>query len=595
MLRRSRIVAEATSRPHVTSLHTVADSTPPRSRWLWPAAAAPALIVTAPLLGFSLQGDERQRAYEAARLYGSNPLEAARGVYTDIGVFLDHGNFRPIGRFTEAIERSFTVEAAEATGLTLSAVQGVLRVLAVAVLAVVATRVAAALAPRLSSPATARLHPATALFPLIFAATLVAAGPAGSLTKYSFRIIGWMILILLLALAVARDRDLQTRPVSWRELALMASLGLAASMTYDLVYVAPPLAAAFMLARNTANGHSFKNVLRTAALRRWAAFSAGFLAAFVPIRLIIADRCSQNDCYAASEIDVSGEMVQMAAGRALSGAPPAGWHHVSELVRYADLRTPPWPSIPPGVDPGAVRADEVTYGLSDFAANSLIAVLLAATVLVTVRSARSAARLADAEPGSTGSWRPAASLGAFGAAATLLGALLVSPSAWLRWWEPQIGEAWRESVLVQTGWSFMIASVVAAVGASASRVFRSDAGAAGHSSPWSSSRIRRVTWRTAAAVVGIGVALTLLANARMAHIDRATPVSTLVDEISAAALSIDPTERGNARRCSLIDAYTQIFPDSRWWQGGPNHRAALDEFMLDRHGWPFCDPTLLSR
>ena len=342
--------------PTRLALPTVADSTPPRSRWLWSAAAAPALIVTAPLLGFSLQGDERQRAYEAARLYGSNPLEAARGVYTDTGVFLDHGNFRPIGRFTEAIERSFTVEAAEATGLTLSAVQGVLRVLAVAVLAVVATRVAAALAPPSTSSATARLHPATALYPLILAAVLVAAGPAGALTKYSFRIIGWVILILLLALAVARGRDLQARPVSWRELALMVALGLAASMTYDLVYVAPPLAAVFMLARNAAGGHPLKNVLRTAALRRWAAFSAGFLAAFVPVRLIIADRCSQNDCYAASEIDVSGETVQMAAGRALSGAPPAGWHHVSELVRYADLRTPPWPPIPPGVDPGAVRA-----------------------------------------------------------------------------------------------------------------------------------------------------------------------------------------------------------------------------------------------
>ncbi|MYB28911.1 MAG: hypothetical protein F4X38_07200 [Acidimicrobiaceae bacterium] len=571
----------------------MADSPPPRRRWLWSAAAVPALIVTAPLLGFSLQGDERQRAYEAARLYGSNPLKAARGVYTDIGVFLDHGNFRPIGRFTEAIERSFTIEAAEATGLTLSAVQGVLRVLAVAVLAVVATRVAAALAPPLSRPANARLHPATALYPLMFAAVLVAAGPAGSLTKYSFRIIGWMILILLLALAVARDRDLQARPVSWRELALMASLGLAASMTYDLVYVAPPLAAVFMMARNAASGHPLKNVLRTAALRRWAAFSAGFLAAFVPVRLIIADRCSRNDCYAASEIDASREMVEMAAERALSGAPPAGWHHVSELVRYADLRTPPWPSIPAGVDPGAVRADEVTYGLSDFAANSLIAALLAATILVTVRSARRAARLADAELGFTGSLRPAASLGAFGAAATLLGALLVSPSAWLRWWEPQIGEAWRESVLVQTGWSFMIASVVAAAGASASRVHRSDA-PAGHSPRRSDSRIRRVTWQTAAAIVGIGVALTLLTNARMAHIDRATPVSTLVNEISAAALSVDPTERGNARRCSLIDAYTQIFPDPEWWQGGPNHRAALDEFMLDRHGWPFCDPTLLA-
>ncbi|MYH76224.1 MAG: hypothetical protein F4134_00690 [Acidimicrobiaceae bacterium] len=170
----------------------------------------------------------------------------------------------------------------------------------------------------------------------------------------------------------------------------------------------------------------------------------------------------------------------------------------------------------------------------------------------------------------------------------------MSPSAWLRWWGPQIGEAWRESVLVQTGWSFVIASVVAAVGASASRTRRSDAAAGGHASRPSSSRIRSVTWRTAAAIVGIGVALTLLANARMAHIDRATPVSTLVNEISAAALSIDPTERGNAHRCSLIDAYTQIFPDPDWWQGGPNHRTALDEFMLDRHGWPFCDPTLLT-
>ena len=564
---------------------------PPRPRRLWSAAAAPALIVTAPLLGFSLQGDARQRAYEAARLYGSNPLEAARGVYGDIGVFLDHGNFRPIGRFFEAIERSFRIEAAEATGLTLSAVQGVLRALAVAVLAVVATRVVAALAP---PAATARLHPATALYPLILAAALVAAGPAGPLTKYSFQIIGWVVLILLLALAVARDRDMQPRPVSWHELALMASLGLAASMTYDLVYVAPPLAAVFMLARNAAGGHPLRNVLRTAALRRWAAFSAGFLAAFVPVRLIIAGRCSQNDCYSASEIDVSGEMVQMAAGRALSGAPPAGWHHVSELLRYADLRTPPWPPIPPGVDPGAVRAEEVTYGVSDFATNSMIAVLLAATILVTVRSARTAARLADAEPGSTGSLRPAASLGAFGAATTLLGALLVSPSVWLHWWGPNIGQAWRESVLVQTGWSFMIAAVVAAAGASASRVRRSGGAAAGHSTPRSSSRVRRVTWRTASAIVGIGVVLTLLANARMAHIDRATPVSNLVNEISAAALSVDPTERANARRCSLIDAYTQIFPDPGWWQGGPNHRAALDEFMLDRHGWPFCDPTLLA-
>ena len=316
--------------------------------------AAPALIVTAPLIGFSLQGDERHRFLEAARQYGSDPYATARSVYRNIGTFLDAGNFRPVGRFTEGIERSFTVEAAEATSLAPSVVQGLLRALTLAILAMVATRVVSAL---VRPPAgSGGPHPAVALYPLILATTLVAGGPAGSLTKYSARIVGWVILILILALVVARDRDMQPRRLSWHEPVSMALLGAVASATYDLVFVAPPLVATFLLARNAAGGHPLKHVLRTAALRRWAAFSVGFGAAFAPVRLVIASRCSQSRCYAASDIDLSADVVGLTLGRVLTGAPPAGWHHISELLHDAELRTPPWPPSRPAWSPKWSRA-----------------------------------------------------------------------------------------------------------------------------------------------------------------------------------------------------------------------------------------------
>ena len=564
--------------------------TPRNSLWrCWPAAA-PALIVTAPLIGFSLQGDERQRILEAAQQYGSNPFTTALAVYRDIGTFLDLGNFRPVGRFTEGIERSFTIEAAEATSLAPSVVQGLLRALAVAILAMVATRVVSALVR--PPEGSAGPHPAVTLYPLIFATALVAGGPAGSLTKYSVRIVGWVILILILALAVARDRDMQPRRLSWHEPLSMALLGAAASATYDLVYVAPPLAAAFLLARNAAGGHPLKRVLRTAAIRRWAALSVGFGAAFAPVRLVIASRCSQSDCYVGSDIDLSGEVVGLTVGRVLTGAPPAGWHHISELLHDAELRTPPWPPIPPGLESEVIPRD-MEFGLSDLAANSLLAVLLVAIVVVTVLSARRAAPMAAAMEASRAGWlRPAASLAGFGAAAAVLPSLLVSPSKWLRWWSPRIGQAWRESVLVQTGWSFMIAAAaVAVIGASSWRGQQTGTPRGARAPAQQPRRTRWIVGVALPAILGVGLALTLLANARMAHIDRSTPVSSLVNEISAATISIDRSERGNERRCSLIDAYTRIFPDPQWWQGGPNHRVALDEFMLERHGWPFCDPT----
>ena len=85
-------------------------------RW-W--SFAPALVVVIPLLGFSLQEDDRRRIYTAAHQFGTNPLKAILHAYRTIDGFLDKGNFRPVGRALENIERIFVFASAEATSMRL--------------------------------------------------------------------------------------------------------------------------------------------------------------------------------------------------------------------------------------------------------------------------------------------------------------------------------------------------------------------------------------------------------------------------------------------------------------------------------------------
>ena len=77
---------------------------------MW-ALAAPGLIVTIPLVGLALQGDERRRLYRSAHQISANPLKSARSAIRDIDAFLDRGNFRPIGRFAEGVEHGLVFDA----------------------------------------------------------------------------------------------------------------------------------------------------------------------------------------------------------------------------------------------------------------------------------------------------------------------------------------------------------------------------------------------------------------------------------------------------------------------------------------------------
>lgn len=554
--------------------------------------AAPALIVAAPLSGIALQFDERRTTYGQAAAGRDNPLEALSYGYDSIGTFLNSGNFRPLGRFVQSLSAGFVLEASEATGLPPHAVNGFLRLLTVGLLAVVTTRIVAAI----TGSGRFGAGPIVAVYPMVLGTALIANGRGGPLVYYPVVLGGAAIVVLAACAAVARDTDMSPRRVRLRELVAMALLGAAAAMYHDLVYVAPPLAAAYIAARALADGLSWRAAVRVAALARWAALSAGFLVVLVPARLEIAARCGRTACYAPSDLSFSGDIGGLVATRLISGSPMAGWSLLSDMTGTYGLE----------------------FGFVNLLANSFLAMLVAAVVAVTIAVAAQAfagagdGAVAGAAPPSekaeaTGAvarrevrvaghgltgvavsaesrraradgqrLRASASLGLFGAAAAGLPALLVSLSRWLQ--ESRIDYGWRDTMLVQVGWSFVAASafsmalwVVLACGG---------------------RRFHRVAATAAAAVLGVGLACTLLANARLVQIDRRTPESVVTSQIATAAISFDSSRDGNALRCALIDAYARRTPEDAWI-AAPGLLGDLDRLMLQRHGQPFCDPTQL--
>ncbi len=510
------------------------------------------MIVVVPLVGHSLLGDDRRRLYGAANDVGSNPLRGIGHSLDTVGPFLDRGNFRPLGRAVENIERAAVFDISEATGLAPHAVNGVIRLVLIAMLAFGSFGLVSAVL-RSAGIGRASSNPAVVLYPMILAATLVAGDHYSPITSYNLILIGSVILMLATALWVARDKDMVQRRLAWHEPVAMLGLGAVLASTYDLIYLAPLLAAAFAVARAAA-GSSARQLFRMACIRRWAYLSAGFLAVFIPARIEIAKRCSGSSCYVASDAELTTEVFGRTADRLLTGASPAGWRYTAGLVDRAGIN----------------------FGLADLARNVLLIALLAAVAYVTVTVGRNARGTLSVTSQDSVSWsRAAMSLGALGAITALLPALLVGLSRRTQEVRPQVGEAWRETIMVQVGWSLMATAALVCVFGIARRP--------------GSARLAAVV---VTAMLGATMALTLLANARLTQVDRITPLHAITSEMATAAIHFDPTEGGNARRCRLIDDYTAILPNPRQWVSGPNVWSELDELMLSVQGIPFCDPVL---
>lgn len=530
---------------------------------LW--KVAPALLVTAPLVGFAFHLDDRLIIYSAAYSKRDHLFNAIQYAYYSTDDYLNAGNFRPLGRIVEGLVTGFAFEAAEATRLPPHVVMGVFRLMALFILALILTNILVALTR------SSRLQPdsqAVVLYPLVLGMVLVANGRAGPLISFSFLYIVAVGLIFLVPLLVARDIDMEPRKLTWHELVGMGFVGVMTAMYYDLVYIAPPLALAFIVARAAAERMSIERLLGCAASRRWSALSIGFLAVFIPSRFVIAARCHQKSCYVGSDISLSWDIIDVLPVRALSATPPAGWSLVSGLVQEYGPE----------------------FGIRDLVANSFLVILLAGIVALTMIAARAAA----SQAGHTLIRHPVTKLHPlhrrvlypdltqsrvarfgivlvlFGLTTVVLSTLLISLSRYIQ--TTGIDYGWRDTLLTQTGWSFtIIGALVLILG-----LFRS-------------AKVNRILTIGITFCLGVGLTLTLLANARLTQVDRHSPIASATNLISSASVNIDATETGNMVRCALVDAYTLMEPETSWYAGKVVER--LDMLMLDRYGWPFCDPV----
>ena len=131
-----------------------------------------------------------------------------------------------------------------------------------------------------------------------------------------------------------------------------------------------------------------------------------------------------------------------------------------------------------------------------------------------------------------------------------------------------VGQAWRDTVLVQVGWSLLIF-----------------AGALTVVHQLRSRRARRAAVDVIVSLLRACLVVTLFFNWRMASIQGRSPRSTVTKQMLIAATSNDNTDQGHAYRCELIDIYEEMaFPMDGLLD------ELLDEMMLDRYGMAFCDP-----
>ncbi len=529
--------------------------------------AAPAMLVMAPLIGLALHSDQSIAIYQFASDYGTNPIRILEANLGEIGEFISKGNFRPLGRFIFYLEEAARFDLAAALGVPPHIVQGAIRVAMVGVLAWAATCVVRALAR--SATGHAGSFPADGdrqaidrlvdVFPLAFASVLIVTGPLHPLSFFPFFLITIAVAILLIPLYVASDQAMNSTELVPRP-ALPALIGLLAAMTFELMYLLPVTCILMILLRARLSGLTVRQIPSTAAFHRWLALCLGFLTVFIPSRITIAMACSANDCYGNTNPAPSGFSVRQWLGRFMSGLPVEGWFSMS----------------PGTINPGAL--DQAWSGISTNVWLVLAAVSLAvAAVRVSARLLKDAGH----EPSPRPYRRLGAGLVVFGTVLALLPAFLVSLSEGLQGWHYRGWGLldWRDTLLVQVGWAFILFGMLVVVWSLAAHHGRKG------KSP--SRMLTPLLIAGLALYLSLPAVLALGANTRYAESRRDRPLTSIVNLISASSVDFDMTAAGEARRCALLADYGELVCES-CWHSGPRLAEQLNDLSMSRYGAAFC-------
>lgn len=497
------------------------------------------VLVTLPLLGSAFRADERFNVYRFGAEYSRRPQGLLIDQIADVPRFLRNGNFRPVGRVAERLQELLGFQTAEAFGIAPHIAMRGFALLALALLAVtlaLTVQVAASPAPPL---ATTPVRATTLVAPLL-AVGLVAAGNQSAVVLFTNLYVHASLLVLGIALLAARRVHFTTARTGGRRLVAAAVLGAICASFNEIAYLAVPAVILLVAVRGSvAFRLPPRALLGTSAARLAGAFSLGFAAVFIPVRVLIARLCADVSCYAQSAIDLSPDAAGLLLQRITSWFPPAAW--------------------------------SVAAGSSDgrwYLSSNLVLVTVAA---VAAAIAIQLLRLRPTLP--TTPVTTAVGLVILGVALTVLPGIIgaISEGRLADWRAGSIppGAGWRDTPLLLSGSALALSGMVELVAARLP------------------ARVRPAVSGVGTAVLCLGLVLTVLANDTFATRDARREESNLHHRIAAEVVSFERSARADARRCALIAEFTEMYPTKTHHQ--ERLRLGLDEVARRAADRPWCE------
>ncbi|WP_433369165.1 hypothetical protein ACQPZX_42965 [Actinoplanes sp. CA-142083] len=508
------------------------------------------VTVTAPLLYLAGNGDHRYNVYWHGALVQDHPWRLVTENLRTVPMYLDFGNFRPLGRMTEWALDAAAYVLIEVTHLPAQVGLRVVSALAAAALTAVAVVFAEALTARgrmFDGPPARTI----ALLPFAIGGSLTAAGQVSSTVLFGGLYFLSAALVLGVAAWVGRGPRLGV---------LVVVAGATLALFNEVAALGPPLATAAALARTAViGGRLFSRrgecvpqpfdrrgecvprpfdrrgeVGLRPALLLWA----GFLPVFVPVRVLLYLSCRDGGCYGNSDVLFGPGVGAAFANRVTSWLPPLQW---GDALR----------------DGGEVS--RIVLGLA-----VLVLALLAARLFARLPQLPRLDR------------RQAGALAATGGAVLLLGGLLGSLNAQTQAFaaDGRWGAGWRDGGLLAAGGGLLLAGLLA------------------------------LATRALVARVGLGVfvlvaAGTAAVNHAFAQATNRMPYALVAGAVAAEVAQFDTTAAGNARRCALIARFEELFRDapySRFAAGElPGTHSVAERMSVaasmateQMYGRPFC-------
>jgi len=321
----------------------------------------------------------------------------------------------------------------------------------------------------------------------------------------------------------------------------MVLLGIALAGTNEVTAIAIPLSAVVILVRGLVLDIPLATLIRLPVARAYLAQLLGFVALFIPVRLLIAAECSDGSCYSDSDFVLSGAYPNTVVGRMATSFLPPQWR--------AGSNDPALDAIRDG-DLGVVTA---------------LFVLLFIPVVVAGWRALAASDTAT-KNSSAASHRDLIAVAAFGVGLVVVTTALFSTSRSLQEPSLRVGEPWRDSALATPGAALITAAAVVWL----SRLV--------------SSRTRVATRPVIALVATVAVYLSFVTTWSVGVEAQQDRERILNNRIALEVATFEATSEANEQRCELLDEWGQAYHDVDSPNRPAEVSAALDEFIVYAHG-----------